>query len=216
MDASVLNQQSARDLTLIKWRTLHLQIGIAFTTIPLVFIAPSILGRHNPVHIAGRIITPLVTIIAGGVILKSAGEIETLAPLVELIESQNLALLKHGLNSQTYVQNKTSTLYAAKTIMQLSESLEPEVSTELTPEVSAEEVPTTKHFPVSEVSVSEIAVSNVSTEITQQELDTVSRAIAEDFSDSVIVEQILGYKGRNFAKGKEKLALIKKQLGAES
>lgn len=215
MDASVLNQQSARDLTLIRWRTLHLQLGIAAATIPLIFISPSLLGRYNPVHITGRIITPLITIIAGGVILKSVGEMETLAPLVELIESQNLDLLKHGLNSQTYVQTKTNSLYAAKTVMQLSENLEPEVSAKLSLEVSSEEVPTTKHFPVSEVSVSEITVSDVSDDITQQELDTVSRAIAEGLSDSVIVEQILGYKGRNFAKGKERLLLIKKQLGAK-
>lgn len=215
MDASVLNQQSARDLTLIRWRTLHLQLGIAAATIPLIFISPSLLGRYNPVHVTGRIITPLITIIAGGVILKSVGEMETLAPLVELIESQNLALLKHGLNSQTYVQTKTNSLYAAKTVMQLSENLEPEVSTKLSLEVSSEEVPPTKHFPVSEVSVSEITVSDVSDDITQQELDTVSRAIAEGLSDSVIVEQILGYKGRNFAKGKERLLSIKKQLGAK-
>jgi len=216
MEISVLNQQSARELTLIKWRTIHLHLGLAAATIPLVFIAPSLLGRNNPIHIAGRIITPIVTIIAGGIILKSVGEIETLAPLVDLIENQNLTLLKNGLNSQTYVQTKTNTLYAARTVMQLSESLEPEVSTELPAVVSTEEVPTTKHLPDLEVSVSEITVSDVSNNISQQELDTVSRAITEGLSDSVIVEQILGYKGRNFAKGKEKLGLIKQRLGVEN
>jgi hypothetical protein len=215
MNTSALSQQSARELTLIKWRTLHLQLGVAAATIPLIFIVPSLLGRNNPVHVAGRIITPVVTILAGGLILKSAGEIETLAPLVNLIESQNLALLKHGLNSQTYVETKSNTLYAAKTVMQLTESLEPEVSTELPLEVSAEEVPTSKDFPVSEVSVSEISVSDVSTEITQQQLGLVSRAILEELSDTVIIEKVLGYGGRHFAKGKEILTAIKKQLGLE-
>lgn len=215
MNTSVLSQQSARELTLIKWRTLHLQIGIAAATIPLIFIVPSLVGRNNPVHIAGRIITPVVTILAGGLILKSAGEIETLTPLVNLIESQNLALLKHGLNSQTYVETKSNTLLAAKTVMQLTESLEPEVSTELPLEVSAKEMPTSKDFPVSEVAVSEIAVSDVSAEITQQQLGLVSRAILEELSDTVIIEKVLGYGGRHFSKGKEILTAIKKQLGLE-
>ena len=216
MDASVLNQQSARDLTLIRWRTLHLQLGIAAATIPLIFISPSLLGRYNPVHITGRIITPLITIIAGGVILKSVGEMETLAPLVELIESQNLALLKHGLNSQTYVENKSSSLYAAKTVMQLLESLEPETIAEVTPEPITEEVPSFNEFPDSEPSGNQLSVTDGTTDITQQELDIVNRALQEGFSDSVIIKEILGYTGRKFDRGKERLLLIKKQLGVDN
>lgn len=213
MDASVLNQQSARDLTLIKWRTLHLQIGIAFTTIPLIFIAPSILGRNNPIHVAGRIITPIVTIIAGGVILKSAGEIETLAPLVELIESQNLALLKHGLNSQTYVQTKTNSLYAASEVMRLSESLEPEQTIEVHPERTAVELPSSGELQVSERTSNELSRTPELAEFTQQELEAVSYALQEGFTDSDIIKTTLGCTGAKYAKGKEVLNAIKKQLG---
>ena len=212
MDVSVLNQQSARDLTLIRWRTLHLQLGLAAATIPLIFIAPSILGRSNPVHIAGRIITPIVTIIAGAVILKSTGEIETLVPLVELIENQNLALLKNGLNSQTYVQTKTNTLYAAKTIMQLSESLEPEQTTEVQEERTAVELPSSGELQVSERTSNELPRTVELPEFTQQELEAVYYALQEGFSDSEIIKNTLGCTGSKYAGGKEKLALIKKHL----
>lgn len=216
MDTSVLNQQSARDLTLIKWRTLHLKLGLAAATIPLVFITPSILGRNNPVHVAGRIITPVVTIIAGGVILKSAGEIDTLAPLVELIESQNLALLKHGLNSQTYVQTKTNTLYAAKTVMQLSESLEPETIAEFSPETIPEKAIISNGFPVLENDPEKLPVNPEINEFPQQELNEVSRAITEGHTDSSIVTEILGYTGRRYAEGKARLNAIKQHLGLAS
>ena len=213
MDASVLNQQSARDLTLIRWRTLHLQLGIAAATIPLIFISPSLLGRYNPVHITGRIITPLITIIAGGVILKSVGEMETLAPLVELIESQNLALLKHGLNSQTYVENKSSSLYAAKTVMQLLESLEPEPTVEVQEERTAVQLPSSGQLQVSERTPNELLRTEELPEFTQQELESVSYALAEGFTDSEIIKNTLGCSGSKYAKGKEVLSAIKKQLG---
>ena len=213
MNNSALAQQSARDLALIKWRTLHLRLSLAGATILLIFIAPSLLNKSDRLQVIGRIAAPVITILGGAIILKSTAEIELLAPLVELIHNQNLALLKHGLNAQTYVETKSNSLHAAKTVMALSESLEPEVNEELPPEVSTVEVPTTKHFPDSEADASLVAVSDGSSEYSQQELERVCYAIAEGFSDSVIVEQVLNCKGRNFAKGKEKLLGIKKQLG---
>lgn len=213
MDASVLNQQSARDLTLIKWRTLHLQLGLAAATIPLIFVVPSLLNRTNPVHVAGRIITPIVTIIAGGIILKNSSEITTLSPLVELIESQNLALLKHGLNSQTYVQTKTNTLHAAKTVMQLTESLEPEQTKEVQEEQTAVELPSSGALQVSERTPNELSRTEELPEFTQQELEAVSYALQEGFTDSDIIKNTLGCTGSKYAKGKEVLNAIKKQLG---
>lgn len=215
VSTSILNQQSARELTLIKWRNLHLQLGLAAATVPLIFVAPSVLGKNNPVHIFGRIITPIVTIISGGVILKNAGEIDTLSPLVELIESQRLALLKHGLNSQTYVETKSNALHAAKTVMQLSESLEPEQTVEVQEERTAVELPSSGELQVSERSSNELSRTNELPEFTLQELEDVLYALQEGFSDSDIIKQTLGCTGGKYAGGKDKLSAIKKHLELE-
>lgn len=216
MDNSILNQQTARELTLIKWRTLHLQIAVAATTIPLIFIAPSVLGKNNPVHVALRIITPVAAIIAGGVILKSAGEIETIEPLVRLVENQNLALLKHGLNSQTYVATKTNTLYAAQSVMQLSESLEPEQTIEVLGERTESELPSSEELQVSELTPNDLQRTAETPEFTQQELVAVSYALHEGFPDSEIIKNTLGCTGGKYAKGKQLLESIKKHLGVKT
>lgn len=213
---SALNQTAARDLTLIQWRNLHLRLGLAAATIPLIFIAPSILNRTSQLHIMGRIITPVVAVIAGGVILKTAEEIETLEPLIETIHNQKLALLKHGLNTEVYQQTKFNALNAGKSVLELTESLEPPQTAKVTAEPTPEEPPSSKEYRDSEPNGNQLSVTDGTTDISQQELDIVSRALDEGFSDSAIVKEILGYVGRKFDKGKERLAAIKKQLGVES
>jgi hypothetical protein len=164
----------------------------------------------------GRIITPVVAIIAWGIILKTAEEIETLEPLVETIHNQKLALLKHGLNTEVYQQTKFNALNAGKSVLELTESLEPPQTAKLRTEVITEEAPTYKDLADSEVDTKQLSLSSLSSDITQQELDMVSSALADGMSNTKIIEKVLRLGGDYYEAGKERLAAIKKQLGVES
>ena len=106
--------------------------------------------------------------------------------------------------------------------MELTQAIDPEVN-QLIPEAEARSPLTTDNFSTSTSVVSSPEVAVVSKPdldedsiFTRQQLDLVSRGISEGFSNTQIIEDILGYKGARFKQGKELLILIKQHLGVEN
>jgi len=219
---SALNQQAIKELISSQWGNYHRNIAISVATIPLIFITPSILNRQDPFHITGRVLTPIAVIIAGGVVLKSAGKIEELQPLIDKIKAQQINFLGHGLGTEVYVQQERNTLLAAKQVMELTQAIDPELA-QVSPEL--EHPNSLVHQELGELDSSRTnsertartsELATLESGISQQELDTVSRAISEGFTTSQIIKDILGYKGERYAAGKERLEQIKQQLGVEN
>lgn len=219
---SPLNQQAIKDLITANWQKHHRIIAISALTVPIAFAAPSVLNRHDPFHITGRVVTAISLMIGGALVVKSAGELENLQPQIEKIKAQQMNFLGHGLGAEFYIEEEKLNLLAANTVYELENELDPEVN-QLTPEVEVRSPSTTGNFSTSTpvVSNSEVAVVSNSevaenSIFTQEQLTLVSRAITEDFSNTQIIEDILGYKGSKFKQGKQILEQIKKHLGANS
>lgn len=221
---SPLNQEAIKQLIISRWQKNHLIIAISACTIPLAFAAPSVLNRTDPFHITGRALTAIALMVGGGLVVKSACELERLQPQMDKIEAQKVNFLGQGLGAETYIEEERLGLLAANTVYELTNELDPELP-QFTSETEIGNSLITNNFPVSETdgnlfpvnSVNSVnpEVSTLTVEISQQEMDTVSRAIYEGFNDTEIVTDIMGYKGRNYQAGKEKLMQIKKHLGLE-
>lgn len=222
---SPLNQEAIKQLIISRWQKNCLIIAVSACTVPLAFAAPAVLNRTDPFQLTGRVLTAIALMVGGGLVVKSACELERLEPQMGKIEAQKVNFLGQGLGAESYVEEERLGLLAANTVYDLTNELDPELP-EFTPETETGNPLTTGDFPVSEVDGNKFPVNSVNSvnsevatlvvEVSQQELDIVSRAIAEGFTDTQIVEEVMGYKGRNYQEGKEKLKQIKKYLGVES
>lgn len=223
-ELSPLNQEAIKQLIISRWQRNCIIIAISACTVPLAFAAPSVLNRTDPFHVTGRSLAAIALMLGGGLIVKSACELERLQPQIEKIEAQKVAFLGQGLGAETYIQEETVGLLAANAVYELTNELDPELP-QFTPGTETGNPLITNNFPVSETdgnsfpvnSVNSVnsEVSTLAVEISQQEMDTVSRAIYEGFNDTEIVTDIMGYKGRNYQAGKDKLKQIKKHLRVE-
>ena len=212
-------------MILAQWENSHRNIAFSLLTVPLIFITPAILNRQDPFHITGRILTPVAVILAGGVVLKSAGKIEELQPQIEKVKTQQMNFLGHGLGTEVYLQQQQNTLLAAKRVMELTEAIDPEIP-QFPPEPETGKTLINKELPDlqpsgnlspgnSETSGNS-AIATLEASFPQQELDVISRAISEGFTDTQIVTDIMGCKGRQYQSGKERLFQIKKYLGVQN
>lgn len=219
---SPLNQQAIKDLIIARWKKYHLIIAISACTVPLAFVAPSVLNRSDPFHITGRTVAAISLIIGGGLVVKSAGELENLQPQIDKIKNQQIKFLGHGLGAEIYIQEEELNLLAANKVYELENELDPEL-----PQVSPELEPRTAlvHKELSELEPNRTNSERTTltaeppapeTQISQQQIDIVSRAISEGFTDSEIIKDILHCKGAKYAAGKQLLEQIKEHLGANN
>ena len=189
---------------------------INLVLIPMVFLVwiftPSLTKNLKSLpQLILRIFSIGFSVTGSGVILYSASELTKLKPKIDSLTKREYAEFKHGLASDLLDAQRTNEMIVESSLSQRKLELtsyevspEPLIYKELGSsepgELQSYNPPNPANFPNSEPNsdVREYAF-----------FDSVIEALDDEVFDSKIIKEIMGFKGINYARGKEIFAKIK-------
>lgn len=221
MGYSVINPSSNVEAIKQNWKTHHLiNIFLLTTSLPFWFFTPFLTRdvNVNNWHKFFRFTSIGYAILASSTSLYLTTQLAKTKPKIDAINKREQAEFKHSLASDLFLAQGTNTAIAQYLLTDRTTSLtsqsvsDPEVTLEADTTVLDGGTSITSQTP--EVGTSDLPVSGSQVEVTlsqeaQEFLEAVLDGLEDGYTDTQIIEQLMGFKGRSYKKGKKVLSEIK-------
>ena len=221
---TVINPNAQNQAIKTSWSLIHgINIFALVTAVPFWFSTPFLTRNPeaNGYHKFFRFASITYAIVASGTALYFSNQLGKLKPKLDALNKRELAEFKHTIASDLFLAQSTNSAIAQFLLSERSTSLtsqsgsNPEVTLEADTTVLGSKTSVSGSNP--EVTTSITSVSGSQTEVTisqeaQDFLELVIDGLEDGYSDTQIIEQLMGFKGRSYQKGKIILAEIKKAL----
>jgi len=227
MGYSVINPNVQTEAIKQNWKLNHvINLFLLTTSLPFWFFTPFLTRdvKVNGWHKFFRFSSITYAIVASGTSLYLTTKLGEIKPKIDAISKREQAEFKHSLASDLYLAQSTNTAIAQYLLADRTTSLvsDPGNILEVTPEGDTTdydtEISDTSHSP--KVPISDLPVSGskpetgLSTEA-QEMFEIVVDALEDGYSDTKIIQELMGYKGRSYTKGKMILNEIKRFIDLE-
>ncbi|SKB14209.1 conserved hypothetical protein [Planktothrix sp. PCC 11201] len=224
MGYSVINPNSQVEAIKQNWKTHHLiNLVLLTTSLPFWFFTPFLTRdvNANNWHKFFRFTSITYAILASGTSLYLTTKLGEIKPKIDAIKKREQAEFKHSLASDLFLAQGTNTAIAQYLLTDRTTSLtsqgvsDSEVTLDGDTTDFSEETSGTSQTP--EVGTSDLPVRGSKPETglsveAEEMFELVIDALEDGYSDTKIVEELMGYKGRNYKKGKMVLSEIKRFL----
>jgi hypothetical protein len=221
---TVINPVSHSEAIKQNWKLLHAINIIALTTaIPMWFVTPFLTRNPelNSWHRFFRFSSISYAIVVGSSSLYCSNKLGKIKPKIDAMNKREIAEFKHTIASDLFLAQGTNSAIAQFILTERSTSLTsqdgsyPEVTLEGDTTVLGSK--TSVSGSSTEVTTSITSVSGSQAEVTlsqeaQDFFEAVIDGLEDGYTDTQIIEQLMGFKGRSYKKGKTILAEIKKAL----
>lgn len=227
MGYSVINPNSQVESVKQIWKTHHLiNLFLLTTSLPFWFFTP-FLTRNvtaNGWHKFFRFTSISYAIIASGTSLYLTTKLGELKPKIDAIKKREQAEFKHSIASDLYLAQGTNTAIAQYLLADRTTSLisdtgsNPEVTLSEDTTVYDEEISGSTGSTGITANALPVNGSKTETELSaeaQEMFEVVVDALEDGYSDTKIIQELMGYKGRSYAKGKVVLNEIKRFIDLE-
>lgn len=222
MGYSVINPQQQNEAIKQNWKTYHLiNIFLLTTSLPFWFFTPFLTRNPelNGWHKFFRFTSISYAILASSTSLYLTTKLGEIKPKIDAIKKREQAEFKHSLASDLFLAQGTNTAIAQYLLTDRATSLtsqgvsDSEVTLEADTTVFDDETSLTSQTP--EVGTSDLTGSGSKPETglsveAEEMFELVIDALEDGYSDTKIVEELMGYKGRSYKKGKNVLNEIKR------
>jgi hypothetical protein len=224
MGYSVINPQQQNEAIKQNWKTHHLiNIFLLTTSLPFWFFTPFLTRdiNTNNWHKFFRFTSIGYAVLASSTSLYLTTQLAKTKPKIDAINKREQAEFKHSLASDLFLAQGTNTAIAQYLLTDRATSLtsqgvsDPEVTLEA--DTTAFDDGTSHTSQTPEVGTSITSQSGSKPEVglsveAEEMFELVVDALEDGYSDTKIVEELMGYKGRNYKKGKKVLSEIKQFL----
>jgi len=227
MGHSIINPNIQSDAIKQNWKLNHcINLFLLTTSLPLWFFTPFLTREvnSNGWHKFFRFTSISYAIIASGTSLYLTTQLGKLKPKIDAINKREQAEFKHSLASDLYLAQSTNTAIAQYLLTDRTTSLASDTGS--TPEVALSEDTTVYDEEISGstgstgITANALPVNGSKTETelsaeAQEMFEVVVDALEDGYSDTKIIQELMGYKGRSYAKGKMVLNEIKRFIDLE-
>lgn len=221
---TVINPASQTDAIKQNWKLLHsINILTLITAVPFWFVTPFLTRNPelNSWHRFFRFSSISYAIVVGSSSLYCSNKLGKIKPKIDAMNKREIAEFKHTIASDLFLAQGTNSAIAQFILTERSTSLtsqdgrNPEVTLEADTTVLGSKTSVSGSSP--EITTSATSVSGSQAEVTlsqeaQDFFEAVMDGLEDGYSDSQIIEQLMGLKGRNYKRGKVILAEIKRAL----
>lgn len=210
------NEKAIRKL----WNIYHIVNLIAIcSAVPFWFFTP-FLSRdidNNNWHKFFRGFSIAYGLTASGAVLIISNELTRLKPKIDALNKRETAEFKHGLASDLFLAQGRNTAIAQLLLSDFTSGGGSGAEVAYQDDTTAYEVETSGTSGKAEVGTSITSVSGSRAEMglsakAENFFDLVNDALRDGYSDTKIIEDLLGFKGRSYKQGKAILAEIKQFL----
>jgi hypothetical protein len=224
MGYSVINPNTQNEAIKQNWKTHHLiNIFLLTTSLPFWFFTPFLTRdiNSNTWYKFFRFTSIGYAVLASSTSLYLTTQLAKMKPKIDAINKREQAEFKHSLASDLFLAQGTNTAIAKYLLTDRTTSLtsdgvsDSEVTLEADTTAFDNEASITSQH--TEVGTSDLPVSGSKPEVglsteAEEMYELVIDALEDGYSDTKIVEELMGYKGRNYKKGKKVLSEIKRFL----
>ena len=227
MGYSVINPNVQTEAIKQNWKLNHvINLFLLTTSLPFWFFTPFLTRdvKVNGWHKFFRFSSITYAIVASGTSLYLTTKLGEIKPKIDAIKKREQAEFKHSLASDLYLAQSTNTAIAQYLLADRTTSLvsdtgsDPEVPPEGDTTVSDTEISDTSDNPENPVTTLPVngnkTETGLSVEATEM-FEVVIDALEDGYSDTKIIQELMGYKGRSYTKGKMILNEIKRFIDLE-
>ncbi|WP_254174561.1 hypothetical protein [Planktothrix pseudagardhii] len=227
MGYSVINPSTNIEAIKQNWKLNHIiNLFLLTTSLPFWFFTPFLTRdvNANNWHKFFRFSSITYAIVASGTSLYLTTQLGKLKPKIDAINKREQAEFKHSLASDLFLAQSTNTAIAQYLIADRATSLtsdtgnNPEVTLSEDTTAYGEEISDTSHNP--EITTTTLPVNGSKSETglsveAAEMFEIVIDALEDGYSDTKIIQELMGYKGRSYSKGKNVLNEIKRFIDLE-
>lgn len=228
MGYSVINPNVQTEAIKQNWKLNHcINLFLLTTSLPFWFFTPFLTRdvKVNGWHKFFRFGSITYAITASGTSLYLSTQLGKLKPKIDAISKREQAEFKHSLASDLYLAQSTNTAIAQYLLADRTTSLISDTGS--TPEVTLEgdttnydtEISGASHTPETPTTTLPVSGSKPETELSteaQEMFEIVVDALEDGYSDTKIIQELMGYKGRSYTKGKMILNEIKRFIDLDN
>lgn len=220
----VVNPNAQSQAIKTSYQLMHgINIFALVTAVPLWFSTPFLTRspEANGYHKFFRFASISYAIVASGTSLFFSNQLGKLKPKLDALNKRELAEFKHTIASDLYLAQGTNSAIVQFLLSERSTSLTSDDGNylEVTPEanttVSGSKVSGNGSTPEITISATSVNGNNAEVPLSQEAQDffeAVMDGLEDGYSDTQIIQELMGFKGRSYQKGKVVLAEIKKAL----
>ena len=219
---TVINPVSHSEAIKQNWKLLHAINIIALTTaIPMWFVTPFLTRdpELNSWHRFFRFSSISYAIVVGSSSLYCSNKLGKIKPKIDAMNKREIAEFKHTIASDLFLAQGTNSAIAQFILTERSTSLTsqdgsyPEVTLEGDTTVLGSKTSVSGSSTEVTTSIASVSGSKTETELSteaQEMFEIVVDALEDGYSDTKIIQELMGYKGRSYGKGKTVLNEIKR------
>jgi hypothetical protein len=220
---SVINPVSHSEAIKQNWKLLHGINIIALTTaIPMWFVTPFLTRNpeSNSWHRFFRFSSISYAIVVGSSSLYFSNKLGKIKPKIDAMNKREIAEFKHTIASDLFLAQGTNTAIAQFVLTERQSSLTPITEFPESSEVELSDSSVHRQFPESSKSSKSSRNAELSRGTERERnlelfVEPVLEALENGLKDSDIIKDVMGFKGRRYAEGKEILNDIKSYLDLE-
>jgi len=227
MGHSIINPNVQTEAIKQNWKLNHcINLFLLTTSLPFWFFTPFLTRdvTANNWHKFFRFSSITYAITASGTSLYLTTQLGKLKPKIDAISKREQAEFKHSLASDLYLAQSTNTAIAQYLLADRTTSLtsdtgsDPEVTPAGDTTAFYRETSDTSDTPENPTSTLPVNGNKPETGLSveaSEMFEIVVDALEDGYSDTKIIQELMGYKGRSYTKGKMILNEIKRFIDLE-